>query len=173
MPNGTGLDHRRGRMSGTSASYRRGAAGSSQRRGARAPPLPSLVAAESEQVGLHGDTGVESDELRERETVVEAEERLDRRQREVSLVVEAVAASECRELLLPHRELELAELGALHVLLSHHADEGIDRIHVAVERLEARREGGAPHAGDGVLEGFLRPERDGRAVRVTEEREVE
>ena len=50
----------------------------------------------------------------------------------------------------------LAELGAGHVRLGDHADEGVDVVDVAVDRLEPGGHRGAPHvAGGGALDRVL------------------
>src|SRR2546430_9107002 len=93
------------------------------RAGAIAPALPeSWLARELEDVRLERDTCVELHDLGQRVAWVDSEGGVDEPKRRVVQVEEAVAVSGRLELLLPHGELELAELGPHDVLLGDHAD---------------------------------------------------
>src|SRR5947208_16138602 len=124
------------------------------------------VTGKEENVRRKRDAGVEPDDVRQRVSIVDAEERVYERKRGVELIEEAIAVPQGLELLLPDRELELPELGALEVLLGHHADERVDRVHVAVDRLEPSSERGAANADDDLVQLLGRSGRHDVSIRV-------
>src|SRR5438132_14226585 len=104
------------------------------------------LARELEDVALKRDSGVELHDLRERESVVDAELMTDETKGWVVPVEEAVAVAQGGELLCPDRELKLSEFRVFHVLLGHHSNKCVEPIDGPVDRLEARGDRGAPYA---------------------------
>src|SRR5438132_11821229 len=104
------------------------------------------LARELEDVALKRDAGVELHDLRESESVVDAELMIDETKYRVVPVEEAVAVAQGGELPCPDRELKLSEFRVFHVLLGHHSNKCVEPIDGPVDRLEARGDRGAPYA---------------------------
>ena len=85
---------------------------------------------------------------------VDAEVLLDGAESRIVEVEEPVAVAQRLELLLPYRHLQRTQLGAGHVLLGLHSDEGVHLVHRPVDRLEPRGHRRPAHRGDHVLEGL-------------------
>src|SRR6267143_673785 len=157
---------------------RRGYASSSRRgtgQGAFGRALPSSdgLTRELENVRLKGDSGVELHDLSQRASRVDVESRTDDPKDEVVLIEEAVAIADRCKLLLPHRELELPELGAAHVTLGDHTHESVEPVDRAVERLQARGHRAASSADHHLLLGRLGTGSDEVPVRIPEFGEIE
>jgi len=138
-------------------------------------PLPPerRSSGELEDVALERDAGVELHELRDGESVVDAELVINDPKYWVVPVEEAVTVTQGGELLCPDRELELAELCVFHVPFGHHSNKSVESIDGPVDRLEARRDGGAADTGDHRFLGLLAVGSDEVTVGVPELDEVE
>src|SRR6266852_1199335 len=115
------------------------------------PSSEGLVASENEDARLERDAGVQLHDLRKGAPVVDAEQAVDDSKDRVLLVEDAVSVAEVRELLLPDRELELAEVATGEVALGHHPDERVHRIDGAVDGPQPGGQRRPADADDGLI----------------------
>lgn len=126
-----------------------------------------------EHVRSDRGAGIQPDDARERPAVVEPVLLPDLAEARIVQVEEPVAVPQRLELLLPDRELELAELRARDVLLRDHSDERVELVWASVDRLETGGKGRPAGADDRVLLGAVASQRDGVPIGITQLDEVQ